>query len=197
MITKEKTLFYLASQSPRRFDLLRQVGIEPVVVITEVQEKKEGQPSFLVAENAYLKAQAAAQKIAGRQGIVIAADTVVSLDEHILGKPRDEKEAFFMLQSLSGRKHAVYSGLALWNLANGEMQKEWLKTEVTFRNFSDEEIKKYMESGEPMDKAGAYGIQGKGALLVEGICGDYFNVVGLPLQLLQKMLLRWQISLLA
>ena len=80
MITKEKTLFYLASQSPRRFDLLRQVGIEPVVVITEVQEKKEGQPSFLVAENAYLKAQAAAQKIAGRQGIVIAADTVVSLD---------------------------------------------------------------------------------------------------------------------
>jgi septum formation protein len=111
----------------------------------------------------------------------LGADTVVVLDEHILGKPADEKAAAEMLRMLSGRTHQVYTGLTLIDAARNVSVSHIEVTEVTFRELTDQEIAAYVDTGEPLDKAGAYGIQGRGALLVSGIRGCYFNVVGLPL----------------
>ena len=183
--------YYLASASPRRLELLRQIGIEPQIIVKETVEQTKGRPTSLVTANALAKAKAAAADLAGRSGIVIAADTVVVLSGRILGKPQDEREAFAMLSALSGREHAVYSGVALIDLASSKIQAKWAKTKVSFRRLSPQEIEAYIADGEPMDKAGAYGIQGRGALLVRKINGDYYNVVGLPLGLLYEMLASW------
>lgn len=187
----------LASNSPRRRELLEQVGITGFQVISpDVDERVEPglSPAGMVEELSLRKARAAADKT-GPDGLIIAADTVVALDGAVLGKPRDEADAFAMLSALSGREHRVYTGVSV--LRGDRAVTEHEETAVCFRALAPGEIWGYIATGEPMDKAGAYGIQGIGALLVSGIRGDYCNVVGLPVFRLGRMLARFGVDLLA
>lgn len=176
----------LASGSPRRLELLRQIGLCPVAKPSEVSEQSEERnPARFVREIARRKAGCvAAAETAGT--LVIGADTVVVRDGAILGKPADAAEARAMLRSLQGRAHEVYTGVAL--LVAGEVRERVFATEtkVYVAPMNEEEIAAYVDSGEPMDKAGAYGIQGRFACFVERIEGEYSNVVGLPLGALLK-----------
>lgn len=187
----------LASQSPRRRELLEQVGITGFQVISpDVDERVEPglSPAGMVEELSLRKARAAADKT-GPDGLIIAADTVVALDVAVLGKPRDREDAFAMLSALSGREHRVYTGVSV--LRGDRAVTEHEETAVCFRALAPGEIWGYIATGEPMDKAGAYGIQGVGALLVRGIRGDYCNVVGLPVFRLGRMLARFGVEPLA
>ncbi len=178
----------LASNSPRRRELLAQIGIRDFQILSpDVDETVEPglSPTRMVEELSLRKARAAAGR-AGAEDLIIAADTVVALDGRVLGKPRDQGEAFAMLSALSGREHRVYTGVTV--LRGGQAATEHEETAVAFRALTPEEIRDYIATGEPMDKAGAYGIQGVGALLVQGIRGDYCNVVGLPVFRLGRML---------
>ena len=178
----------LASGSPRRKQLLAQMGIETFRVISsDADETVEPglSPARIVEILSARKAEAVADH-AKHGGLVIAADTIVALDGAVLGKPNDGLEAFRMLSALSGRRHQVYTGVTL--LRDGERRTEHEVTTVTFRELTQDDITRYIATGEPMDKAGAYGIQGYGALLVERIEGDYFNVMGLPVCRLGRML---------
>ena len=178
----------LASNSPRRRELLAQIGIRDFQILSpDVDEAVESglSPARMVEALSLRKARAAAGR-AGADDLILAADTVVALDGRVLGKPRDQEEAFAMLSALSGREHRVYTGVTV--LGGGRAATEHEETAVAFRALSPEEIRDYIATGEPMDKAGAYGIQGVGALLVQGIRGDYCNVVGLPLFRLGRML---------
>ena len=179
----------LASQSPRRRELLERMGVEFRVVTPDIDERMERElpPDELVRRISAEKARAVAAQ-AGPDAIVIAADTVVALDGAVLGKPADESDAARMLSALSGRTHQVFTGLTVACGADVRTVSE--ETAVTFRPLTAEEIAAYVRTGEPMDKAGAYGIQGYGALLVEGIRGDYYNVMGLPVCRLGQMLRR-------
>lgn len=187
----------LASKSPRRRALLEQMGVRNFRIVTpDIDEHmdRELPPAELVRRISEEKARAVAAH-AGADTIVIAADTVVALDGAVLGKPADEEEAFRMLSLLSGNRHQVYTGLTV--LRGEQAFSVWEETAVTFRSLTGEEIERYIATGEPMDKAGAYGIQGRGALLVERIDGDFFNVMGLPLLRLSRMLERFGLRLLA
>ena len=177
----------LASASPRRLALLQQIGIEAKVCPADFDEVSGSavQAEDVVLANAIGKCKAVV-KIKGDSLPVIAADTVVVAEGVILGKPQNEKDAVKMLKQLSGKTHKVMTGIAVSYA--GEMLAEVCETEVVFRELTDEEIKKYVATGEPLDKAGAYGIQGMGAVLVEKINGCYNNVVGLPLTRLQLIL---------
>ena len=168
----------LASQSPRRRELLERMGLPFRIITPDIDEHMERElpPGELVAAISAEKARAVAAQAGG--AIVIAADTVVALDGAVLGKPADESDAARMLSALSGRTHQVFTGLTVACGADVRTVSE--ETAVTFRPLTAEEIAAYVRTGEPMDKAGAYGIQGYGALLVEGIRGDYYNVMGLP-----------------
>lgn len=181
----------LASGSPRRRELLGNIGLSFDIVVDNSDEEfvKGEHPSETVKRLSMQKALNVAGKIASN-AIVIGADTVVSIDGKILGKPKDEAEAEEMLNRLSGRSNTVYTGLAVVNKSLGKTVSDFESTDVKFRELSHDEIKAYVKSGEPMDKAGAYGIQNLGALLIEGIDGDYFNVVGLPICKLGKILER-------
>lgn len=168
----------LASASPRRKELLSTAGLEFTVRVADVEEviDENTTPDEVVMSLALQKAQAVAQK--DPTATVIGADTVVVLDGEILGKPENEQNAIEMLTALSGRSHTVYTGVAI---INGEKIKNFCEaTQVEFFPLTEDEIRSYVATGEPMDKAGAYGIQGKGCVLVRKIDGDYFNVVGLP-----------------
>ena len=170
----------LASQSPRRRELLERMGVRDFRVVTpDIDEHmdRELPPEELVRRISLEKALAV-QEQEGNTSIIIAADTVVALDGAVLGKPADERDAARMLSALSGRTHQVFTGLTVACGADVRTVSE--ETAVTFRPLTAEEIAAYVRTGEPMDKAGAYGIQGYGALLVEGIRGDYYNVMGLP-----------------
>ena len=170
----------LASQSPRRRELLERLGVKNFRIVTpDIDEHMERElpPEELVRRISAEKARAVREQ-AGMDAVVIAADTVVALDGAVLGKPADELEAFKMLSTLSGCRHQVYTGLTV--LRGEERHTVSEETTVAFRELSEEEISCYIQTGEPMDKAGAYGIQGFGALLIEGIQGDYYNVMGLP-----------------
>lgn len=184
--------FILASGSPRRKELLAAVGLEYMVLVPIADESsvpKDMSVDLYVQELALLKAAAVAKVAVTRQdAVIIAADTIVALDGEILGKPKDEEDAFKMLRSLSGRKHDVYTGYCLMRERDAFTVCKSVKTEVYFKELDDDLIKRYIATGEPMDKAGAYGIQGKGAILVEKIDGDYFNVVGLPISSLSDTL---------
>ena len=184
----------LASQSPRRRELLERMGIRNFrVVSADIDEREEEQlpPEQLVCRLALRKAEAVAEK-APKGAVIIAADTVVSLDGTVLGKPGDKLEAFKMLSTLSGNRHQVYTGLCvIWD---GDKRTEYEVTDVTFRELGEKEIEDYIATGEPMDKAGAYGIQGYGALLIQGISGDYYNVMGLPVCRLSGMLARFGVD---
>ena len=178
----------LASQSPRRRELLERMGVGDFRIVTpdiDEQMDRELPPGELVGRISLEKALAV-QAQEGKGPIIIAADTVVALDGAVLGKPADELEAFKMLSTLSGCRHQVYTGLTV--LRGEERYTVSEETTVTFRELSGEEIDRYIATGEPMDKAGAYGIQGYGALLVEGIQGDYYNVMGLPVCRLGQLL---------
>ena len=187
----------LASQSPRRRELLGQMGLTQFIIRPALGEETAAPgltPALLVEALSRQKAE----EVAGRSepgDLVIAADTVVAVDGTVLGKPRDEAHAREMLSLLSGREHTVYTGVTVRR--DGQVLTGHEATRVRFRLLSPAEIDAYVRSGEPMDKAGAYGIQGLGALLVEGIDGDYCNVVGLPVCRLGRMLLEFGVDLLA
>ena len=187
----------LASQSPRRKELLGQMGLKGFKIIApDVDESMEENlaPAQLVEELSLRKAQAVADYVDDEEAIIIAADTVVALDGGILGKPADEREAFGMLSALSGNRHRVYTGVTVLRGSRSITSHE--ETIVTFRELDPEEIMDYIATEEPMDKAGAYGIQGLGALLVSGIEGDYFNVMGLPVYRLGRILSAFGVDLL-
>ena len=178
----------LASNSPRRKDLLRQIGLDFSIAPVDVDERvlPNEAPEGYAVRVALDKARLAAS-LAGA-GIVIAADTIVVVDDEILGKPADASDAERMLKILSGKAHRVITGLAVMDAATGRTLTRTSITRVWFRRLAQQEIKSYVATGEPLDKAGAYGIQERGALLVDKIDGCYFNVVGLPLSLLGKLL---------
>lgn len=177
----------LASQSPGGRELLGQMGFSFTVRPAKGEElpHPELTPAQLVEELARQKALEVSAE-AEADDVVVAADTVVAIDGKVLGKPHDKVHAAQMLSALSGREHTVYTGVAV---KRGEpLLVEHEATQVRFRPLTEREIDLYIQTGEPMDKAGSYGIQGYGALLVEGIRGDYFNVVGLPICRLGRML---------
>lgn len=177
--------FILASGSPRRKEILAAAGLKYMVLVPNADEEsvpKDLPIDIYVQELAMLKAAAAAKAaVTRKEAIIIAADTIVTIDGEILGKPRDETDAFNMLKRLSGRGHEVYTGYCLLREKDAFTVCGSVKTQVFFKMLDDDMIWRYIATGEPMDKAGAYGIQGRGALLTEKIDGDYFNVVGLPI----------------
>lgn len=187
----------LASQSPRRQALLRQMGLTDFRVqppcVSEVADPAD--PPERQVEQISLRKARAVRAQAGEDALIIAADTVVALDGQVLGKPKDRTDAARMLTALSGRRHQVYTGLTV--LRGAEVHTLHEVSEVTFRPLTPAEITAYLATGEPMDKAGAYGIQGYGAVLVEGISGDYYNVMGLPVCRLARMLARFGVDALA
>ena len=186
----------LASASPRRRELLERIGITDFTVAApNVDESVEPglSPADMVETLSLRKARAAAESL-GPDDLIIAADTVVALDGAVLGKPRDEDDAFSMLSALSGRENRVYTGVTVLQGDKAVTQHE--ETAVTFRELFPDEIWGYIATGEPMDKAGAYGIQGVCALLVSGIRGDYSNVMGLPLFRLGQILSGFGLDLL-
>jgi septum formation protein len=177
----------LASASPRRAELLQQLGLSFQIIASDLPEEiSGGDPARLVKELALQKAMQVGRSL-GR-GLILGADTVVVLGRSIFGKPANAAAAITMLQQLSGKEHSVYTGLALLDAATGRQLTDTVKTDVCFRQLQNAEIEAYVTTGEPLDKAGAYGIQGRGATLVESISGCYFNVVGLPLSRLVIML---------
>ncbi len=177
----------LASASPRRAELLRQLGLSFVVSASGIaEENEESDPAILVKLLAISKAKAVAKNFA--DCVIIAADTVVCLNGTLLGKPRDAADAGRMLTSLSGRRHEVLTGIAVLRQPDGLLCCHVEKTAVTMREISQAEIAWYLASGESYDKAGGYGIQGRAAMFVEKLEGCYFNVVGLPLSALSKLL---------
>ncbi len=169
----------LASASPRRRELMTLAGYDFEVICADINETvpKNAAPEDVVKSLALQKAQAVAKSHG--DAVVVGSDTVVALDGKILGKPHSECEAAEMLRSLSGRKHKVYTGVAI--VCGAKTKNFFDESDVEFYPLSETEIEAYVATGEPMDKAGSYGIQGKGALLVKGISGDYFNVMGLPI----------------
>jgi septum formation protein len=184
----KKNTIILASNSPRRKDLLHQVGIEFITAPADVDERQlPGEPPEEYALRVAADKAKTAAKRAG-DGLIIAADTIVVLDDRVLGKPSDAQEAESMLGTLSGRMHHVITGLVVLDAVSNRMTAKAVDTKVWFRKLTASEIRSYVASGEPLDKAGAYGIQGLGALLVERIEGCYFNVVGLPLSILSELL---------
>jgi len=179
----------LASSSPRRAEILRQAGIPFEVLATNSDEsrRENESPVELVLRLAKAKANAAASRTSG-PAIVLGADTEVVVDGQVLGKPASADDARAMLQQLSGRAHDVITGLALIRMPGNALRVEHETTRVTFAVMSDEEIADYIATGEPFDKAGAYAIQGIGGRYVARIEGCYFNVMGLPLARLYRML---------
>ncbi|TVY11901.1 Maf family protein [Paenibacillus cremeus] len=189
-----KTLI-LASSSPRRQELIRSLKLPYTILASDVDETTEPglTPAQIVEELSSRKAQAVYErcKVEARdeyKGVVIGSDTIVVLEGEVLGKPADEADAFRMLKALQGRAHEVYSGVALIDTETGGRLVAHSTTGVVMKQLDDEQIRRYIATREPMDKAGSYGIQGLGATIVERLEGDYFTVVGLPMSLLSEML---------
>jgi len=180
---------YLASQSPRRRELLTQIGIDYEILLNDIDETPhiDEQAHDYVERLAIAKAQAG-QLLAVDNKPVLGADTIVVVDEKLLGKPRNKQDAMAMLLSLSNRTHQVMTAIAL--VQGDEVLSEVVMTKVTFRKITEQEALNYWLSGEPKDKAGGYGIQGLGGQFVERIEGCYFSVVGLPLMKTQQLLNR-------
>lgn len=181
-------MLILASSSPRRKELLQSLGLLFEVDVRPVKEDVATvtDPGAVVKMLALRKAQAVAAHHQG--GLVIGADTMVVKDGLMLGKPRDRSQAHQMLQKIQGAAHHVYSGVAVVNALDGSYTVDYRRTKVFLQPISDDDIARYLATGEPMDKAGAYAIQGIAAIFVEKISGCYFNVVGLPLNCLAGLL---------
>ncbi len=172
----------LASQSPRRRELFALLGLPFDILVPDTEEViTSSEPSEVTEELSRQKAEAAAQQVDG--GIIIGADTVVSAAGKILGKPSDEEDAFRMIQSLQGKSHMVYTGVTILIKEKGKIREKTFSvgTKVCVAAMDEEEIRSYITTDEPYDKAGGYGIQGAFGKYIEGIEGDYYNVVGLPL----------------
>lgn len=178
----------LASSSPRRAELLKQIGLNYQIMVCDVDETllPGMRPPELVEFLAERKAAAVARNL--HEGIVLGADTVVVWQGQVLGKPLNEEDAFSMLVKLQGSTHDVYTGVALIDVHSGKIMVGHEKTRVFFRNIEEDEIRRYVASGEPLDKAGAYGVQGLAAIYINKLEGCYTNVVGLPLARLSVML---------
>ncbi len=185
----------LASASPRRAELLSQIGISFTIIKPALEEKPDlkRKPHEIALALAEDKARFVAQKL--DRGVVLAADTLVVFQGELMGKPVDIDDARRMLRLLSGSRHEVITGLVLLDAASGLVEKAYSKTTVWMKDLSEQEINDYVKGGEPLDKAGAYGIQGKAALFVDRIEGCYFNVVGLPLSLLYDMIQKIQFTI--
>ena len=200
-----KKRIILGSASPRRRELLEQIGIEFEIVVSDAREHyKSTRPEEIVRELALMKAEHVAKEVERREKeraeqasipgldtgeahlrnvVILGADTIVVRDGQILGKPSDEEAAFSMLKSLQGRMHQVYTGVAVLNFdGSGSLRtiSHAEETKVYVHEMTDEEIRRYIAAGESMDKAGAYGVQGRFAAFIDRIEGDYYNVVGLP-----------------
>jgi len=187
----------LASGSPRRRELMEQFHLNDFEIIPakgEEQPHPELTPDLLVAELSRCKAAEVAAQYAQPGDVVIGADTVVVLDGAVLGKPKDAADAVRMLKALSGRAHTVFTGITV--IRGDRVLSHAERTQVHFRPLSDDEIGRYVATGEPLDKAGAYGAQGYASLFVEKLEGDFFNVMGLPLCALGKLLQQMGVNLL-
>lgn len=184
----------LASASPRRKELLKQVGLDFIVEPSEIEEKRA--PGEAPADYALRLATDKALEVAGHHPsrLVLGADTIVVLDQEVLGKPGDRRQARQMLCRMSGREHGVITAFALVFQEGSLLVQRWVETRVRMKRLTDQEIEGYLNTGEPFDKAGGYAIQGKGGLLVESIEGCYTNVVGLPLPALAEALKELGIS---
>lgn len=178
----------LASASPRRRELLELIGIPYTAVPADIDESICGDESPAAHAERLARGKASVVALRHPDALVIAADTIVVLDGRIMGKPRTEEEARSMLNSLNGVTHTVVTGIAC--VLNGRLESSVDDVSVTFRRLSDAEIREYVATGEPMDKAGAYGIQGYGATIVQRIDGDYFAVMGLSLVRLVEVMQR-------
>jgi septum formation protein len=188
----------LASASPRRQQLLKQAGVVFEVIESHIDENIKGTAKQRVEILAVRKARAVAEKLDG-EAVIIAADTLVTIDGQVLEKPKDAAEAFDMLSTLQGRKHTVFTGVAIFRVGPStasEMHSFAEKADVFFRPLTQTEIHAYIKTGEPFDKAGAYGIQGKGALLTDRVNGDFYTVMGLPLSRLSVELSKLGINIL-
>lgn len=183
-----KTRLVLASASPRRQELLKQIGLEFTVKPSSFVEDEgmAGSPGEVAMHNALGKAREVAAEL--DSGLILGADTVVVCDEHLLGKPRDREDAERMLRLLSGRWHEVLTAVALVDASTHRLRQSLVRTRVHMHVLSASEIEGYLNSGEPFDKAGAYGIQGLAAQFIDRIDGCYFNVVGLPLSATVQMM---------
>lgn len=178
-----KKQIILASGSPRRKSICEKYGLSPKIIKPDVIEKqrKFEDPYETVMALAFEKAYSVSRKLSGGE-LVMASDTMVFHEGKKLGKPESEEEAFRTLRSLSGRTHKVISGLAILEAGSNLKIIDYVETSVRFKNLTDEKIKNYIETKEPLDKAGSYGIQGFGQILVESIEGSYLNVVGFPIE---------------
>ncbi|NBD25909.1 Maf family protein [Paenibacillus glycinis] len=191
----------LASSSPRRRELVASLGLSlPVLILssdTDETTPPHWTPPQIVERLGLRKARASAELLSPEDAsasLIIGADTIVVLDGEALGKPRDRADAVGMLSRLQGRRHEVFTGIACFEPRTGRQLTAHRRTEVVMKPLDSGTIERYVESGEPMDKAGSYGIQGRGAVLVDRIDGCYFNVVGLPLSLLSDMLSEFGIA---
>ncbi|MGL5560253.1 MAG: Maf family protein [Paraclostridium dentum] len=178
----------LASGSPRRKEILENTNLKFSVITSDIDERifENEEPIQLVLRLAFEKCMSVAQN--NPSDLVIGADTIVVLDNEILGKPKNEEEAFNTLSKLSNREHQVITGMSIVNLENEKKIVDYSISNVKFKKLTDQDIKDYISTKECLDKAGSYGIQGYGALLVEEIKGDYFNIVGLPISKLSDIL---------
>lgn len=171
----------LASKSPRRKEILENIGFNLIIKSEEIEEiSQEKEILDKIKDIAFQKTMAVAQKYP--QEYVVGADTIVEIDGEIIGKPKNEEDAYRILKKLSGRAHNVITAYSFINIERNIIVKDIAISEVFFREINDEDIKWYIDSKEPLDKAGAYGIQGKGAIFVEKIVGDFFTVMGFPIE---------------
>ena len=183
----------LASKSPRRKQILKDLGVDFEVVTVDTEEYSNAKnPKIFVEDISREKGRAVLERIDDKEALIISADTVVVLDDKILGKPKDEADAIKMLSDLSGKTHKVITAISLH--FNGKVLTDHSVTEVTFDSIDEDSIKRYVDSKEPMDKAGAYAVQGKAAVWIKAINGCYFNVVGFPTHLIYDMLNRIDIN---
>jgi septum formation protein len=188
-LLNEKKLV-LASSSPRRAELLRKAKVDFEIIFPEniVEENISADPVSHVMELSRKKAESVVEK--ARNRLILGADTIVVLDGEILGKPRDKVDALRILKMLSSKEHKVYTGITLLDEKSGKRVSGYQLTGVKFNQLKEKEIEDYIETGEPLDKAGAYGIQGMGNFLVEKIEGDLDNVIGLPVRKLKELLIK-------
>ncbi len=192
---KMKTII-LASASPRRKEILEITGLKFKVDESDYEENMDIslQPCELAKRHSIGKAKAVAARY--RNALIISADTIVVLKNRVLGKPCNRKEAKGMLKALSGKTHTVITGYTILDTDSGKETTKSIESKVFFKRLTDDEINTYIKSGEPLDKAGAYGVQGLGALIVKKIEGDFFNVMGLPLSALAESLKKFGIRVL-
>jgi septum formation protein len=186
----------LASKSPRRIDLLKQLGLKFEVIPSNIDEKKyiSRDPEKSVKKIALMKANDVAKK--NKNGIVIGSDTIVVFKGKIIGKPKNKNDAFKTLKKFSGKEHEVVTGLAIIDTISKKTLIDSVKTKVKFRKITDDEINDFIATGEPFDKAGGYGIQNFACIFIESVNGCFYNVVGLPLSKLTEMLKHFNINIL-